>query len=77
MSVVKDIEVIMSKKSLEIDNDNFITIKQVHSGAGRIQAQIATLKGLGLNKINRVSKLKNTPEIQGMLQKVKHLVKKV
>jgi len=34
----------------------------------------ATLIGLGLTKTNKTVTRKNTPEIQGMLRKVRHLV---
>ncbi len=52
-----------------------VTVTQVHSAAGRYQAQRATLIGLGLNKIRRTSTLKDSPEVRGMINKVKHLVK--
>lgn len=51
-----------------------ITVKQVRSGAGRIEKQNATLKGLGLCKINRVRTLEDTPAVRGMIRKVAHLV---
>lgn len=51
-----------------------ITVKQVRSGAGRIEKQNATLKGLGLCKINRVRTLEDTPAVRGMIAKVAHLV---
>ncbi len=51
-----------------------ITIKQVNSGAGRIKKQIQTLKGLGLNKVNKKVTLQDTPAIRGMIAKVSHLV---
>lgn len=35
----------------------------------------ATLIGLGLTKTNKTIIRKNTPEIQGMLRKVQHLIK--
>lgn len=51
-----------------------ITVKQIRSGAGRIQKQNATLKGLGLCKINRTRTLEDTPAVRGMIAKVAHLV---
>jgi large subunit ribosomal protein L30 len=54
---------------------NTIKIKQIGSGAGRIKPQIQTLKGLGLNKMNRTVELQDTPSIRGMINKVKHLIK--
>ena len=50
-----------------------ITLKKSCIGStGRIRA---TLIGLGLTKTNKTVTRKNTPEIQGMLRKVQHLVK--
>ncbi|HEY8190481.1 MAG TPA: 50S ribosomal protein L30 [Micavibrio sp.] len=49
-------------------------IKQVRSVAGRFAYQKATLIGLRLNKINRVSELEDTPSVRGMIQAVHHLV---
>ena len=51
-----------------------IKVIQIRSGAGRKKDQIATLKGLGLNKIGRSRVLEDTPAIRGMIDKVAHLV---
>ena len=51
-----------------------ITIKQTGSSIRRPAIQLATLKGLGLNKINRVRELEDTPEVRGMIRKVRHMV---
>lgn len=51
-----------------------LRVKQVRSVAGRFAYQKATLIGLRLNKINRVSELEDTPAIRGMIQAVHHLV---
>ena len=51
-----------------------ITLKQIGSPIRRPQNQRATLKGLGLNKMHRTITLNDTPEIRGMVNKVKHLV---
>ena len=51
-----------------------VTVKQVKSPARRPKAQEATLIGLGLNKINRVSTLEDTPSVRGMIAKVAHLI---
>ncbi len=52
-----------------------IKVTQIASHIGRNQNQEKNLIGLGLNKINRVSILKDTPSVRGMINKVKHLVK--
>ena len=51
-----------------------ITIKQTGSPIRRTQNQRATLVGLGLNKMHRVSELEDSPEVQGMIRKVRHMV---
>jgi large subunit ribosomal protein L30 len=51
-----------------------VTVKQIGSKLGRQQDQEATLIGLGLNKMHRVSVLEDTPSVRGMIKKVKHLV---
>ena len=54
-----------------------ITVKQIGSKLGRQKDQEATLIGLGLNKMHRVSTLEDTPSVRGMINKVKHLVQVV
>ncbi len=51
-----------------------IKIKQTGSPIRRTDDQRATLKGLGLNKMHRVSELQDSPEVQGMIRKVRHMV---
>ncbi len=52
-----------------------IKVKQVASPIGRPAKQKAVLIGLGLNKMNKVVELEDTPSIRGMINKVPHLVK--
>jgi large subunit ribosomal protein L30 len=52
-----------------------ITVEQTGSAIRRHHSQRATLIGLKLNKIGRTSELQDTPEVRGMLTKVKHLVR--
>ncbi|WP_174280552.1 50S ribosomal protein L30 [Sphingomonas bacterium] len=51
-----------------------IKIKQTGSPIRRTADQRATLIGLGLNKMHRVSELTDTPEVRGMIRKVAHMV---
>ena len=51
-----------------------IKITQTGSPIRRTKDQRATLIGLGLNKLHRVSVLEDTPEVRGMIQKVRHMV---
>ena len=51
-----------------------IVVKQTGSPIRREKDQRATLKGLGLDKLGRVSELQDTPEVRGMIRKVAHMV---
>ena len=51
-----------------------IYVKQIRSPIRRPEVQRNILKGLGLNKINKVSELNDTPSIRGMINKIPHLV---
>jgi large subunit ribosomal protein L30 len=51
-----------------------IKIKQTGSPIRRTSDQRATLIGLGLNKMHRVSELEDSPEVRGMIRKVQHMV---
>ena len=53
---------------------NKIYVKQIRSPIRRPDVQRKILKGLGLNKMNKISELKDTPSIRGMINKIKHLV---
>jgi large subunit ribosomal protein L30 len=54
-----------------------IRIKQTGSPIRRTDDQRATLIGLGLNKMHRVSELQDSPEVRGMIRKVQHMVEVV
>lgn len=54
-----------------------LKVKQIGSAIGRKKDQLATLKGLGLNKMGRVRELEDTPCVRGMINKVSHLVVEV
>ena len=51
-----------------------IKIKQVRSRIGRPKDQKLTLDALGLRKMNRIVEHEATPQIMGMINKVKHLI---
>ena len=52
-----------------------IKIKQIRSRIGRPKDQKRTLDALGLKKMNQVVEHNLTPQIQGMLNKINHLIK--
>jgi large subunit ribosomal protein L30 len=51
-----------------------VKIKQVRSANGTNPAQKATLAALGLGKIGRAVERKDTPQLQGQIRTVSHLV---
>ncbi len=56
-------------------NKKTIKVTQIASPIGPPEVQRKTLIGLGLNKMNKVSELEDTPSVRGMIKKVAHLVK--
>ena len=52
-----------------------ITLEQTASAIGRPGSQRETLKGLGLNRIGRRSRIVDSPANRGMIAKVAHLVR--
>ena len=54
-----------------------VKVRQVASPSRRVHTQRETLIGLKLNKIGRITELKDTPAIRGMIAKVAHLVRVV
>jgi large subunit ribosomal protein L30 len=52
-----------------------IKITQIKSTIKRTQRQKNTIKALGLGKINRSVEHHDSPEIMGMVNAVKHLIK--
>ncbi|MEM4267182.1 MAG: 50S ribosomal protein L30 [Candidatus Nanoarchaeia archaeon] len=51
-----------------------IKIKQIASTIDRPEKQKLIIKALGLGKVNKIKEFKDTPQIRGMVKKVKHLV---
>ena len=51
-----------------------VKIKQIRSKINRPVDQKRTLEALGLKKIGQVVEHKMTPSIEGMINKVKHLI---
>ncbi len=54
-----------------------VVVKQTGSPIRRRYDQRETLVGLGLNKMNKVRELEDTPAVRGMIAKVAHLVQVV
>ncbi|AIV04372.1 MULTISPECIES: 50S ribosomal protein L30 [Vibrio] len=52
-----------------------IKVTQTKSSIGRLPKHKATLRGLGLRKINHTVELEDTPCVRGMINKVFYMVK--
>ena len=52
-----------------------VKVQLVRSPIGTKESQRATVRGLGLRKVNSVSELQDTPAVRGMINSVKHLVR--
>ena len=52
-----------------------VTVKLVRSIIGTKHEHRATVRGLGLRKLNSVSELQDTPAVRGMINKISYLVK--
>ena len=51
-----------------------VKITQFRSDIKRAERQQKTLRALGLGKVNKSVEVELTPQINGMIQKVNHLV---
>jgi large subunit ribosomal protein L30 len=51
-----------------------VKIKQTRSSIGQSQRHRGTLRALGLGKIGRTTEQEESPQLAGMLRKVRHLV---
>jgi large subunit ribosomal protein L30 len=52
-----------------------VTVQLVKSVASTRESHRATVRGLGLRRMNSVSTLEDTPAVRGMINKVSYLVK--
>jgi large subunit ribosomal protein L30 len=55
--------------------DKTIKVTLVRSPIGTKQPHRATVRGLGLRRINHTVELPDTPEVRGMVRRVAYLVK--
>ena len=51
-----------------------VTVTQIKSAIGQKPENRGTLRSLGLGRIGKTNELKDSPELQGKLRKVAHLV---
>ena len=55
--------------------ENTLKVQLVRSPIGCKESHRATVRGLGLRKLNSVRELQDTPAVRGMINKVSYLVK--
>ena len=55
--------------------DKKVKVTLVKSLIGTKQSHRATVRGLGLRRLNSVSELEDTPAVRGMINKVSYLLK--
>ncbi len=60
--------------SADTSDKKRVTVKLVRSIAGTRESHRATVRGLGLRKLNSTSELEDTPAVRGMINKVAYLV---
>ncbi|MDT8392539.1 MAG: 50S ribosomal protein L30 [Bacteroidales bacterium] len=51
-----------------------LKIKQVRSGIGRPERQKRTLRALGFKRLNQTIEVEVSPQVQGMIDAVRHLI---
>ena len=64
-----------NKQTTTSEAKSTLTVKLVRSIAGTRESHRATVRGLGLRKLNSTSTLEDTPSVRGMITKVQYLVK--
>jgi len=55
--------------------ENKVKVTLIKSVIGTKQSHRATVRGLGLRRLNHTVELVDTPEVRGMINKVRYLVK--
>jgi len=51
-----------------------LRVKQIHSGICAQKQQKATLRSMGLRRMNQTVELPDNPAVRGMIHSVRHLV---
>jgi large subunit ribosomal protein L30 len=52
-----------------------LRVRLVRSMIGRPEKQRVVLRGMGLTKMQQTVQLPDTPQVRGMLDKVRHLIR--
>lgn len=67
-------QIVAKPQAMPVKADGRIRVTQLGSPIGREEYQLATLKGLGLNRRHRSRVLEDTPSVRGMIARVEHLL---
>ena len=65
------------QKKTAVKSSGNVKIKWVVSFIGCTDDMRQTIRGLGLRRLHQVVERRNTPEVRGMIHKVRHLVEVV
>jgi len=60
---------------MQMTGNKTLTVKLVKSLAGTREDHRATVRGLGLRRLNSTRVLQDTPAVRGMIDKVSYLVR--
>jgi large subunit ribosomal protein L30 len=60
---------------MQMSTENKVKVQLVRSPIGCKESHRATVRGLGLRKINSISELQDTPAVRGMINKISYLIK--
>ena len=60
---------------MQMTGNKTLTVKLVKSVAGTREDHRATVRGLGLRRLNSTRVLQDTPAVRGMIDKVSYLVR--
>jgi large subunit ribosomal protein L30 len=64
----------MANERTDTKGTGSVTVTLIKSPTGFNRSQLAVVRGLGLRRIRHSVKLKDTPDVRGMIHKVRHLV---
>jgi large subunit ribosomal protein L30 len=58
-----------------VAQQQMITVRLIRSMIGHPKKHRAVLRGMGLTRVHKAVALPDTPQVRGMISKVKHLVR--
>ena len=64
----------MAKAAKKMSGKKSIVLKQTKSAIRRVEAQAATLRGLGFRRVGHTVEVEDTPMTRGMIRAVAHMI---